>query len=576
MIASVLLTVLLAAPQVRLAPDQPLPYVFSDEPVIVEFRGETDLDFDVMIVYGTGQFPSNSHGLGPIALQAGRPYWTTTNLEPVRFGVHAITLNLQWPTGSQKYEFTLQRIRRPNVVNPAPLMVRIPNRTGPWEQICRVLPATQVSIDSTHPELERLLDTFKREGIAVRLNIVDDEPVLPAESAPASIAIPASGSVDSWARRVRQTRSRFPATRVVLLNPTPDFLLALLRSGAAPLFNAVSVESTGALLANRAAAEHQGYENLAYSVSIAAATNMQVVAEAWNAGAYVAEVSLDSVWYDEALTPEFGALNAAIHLCDQTRVAGRFSDDYEQVIVLRHIEPSRTGQWLAPVGTAGGLPGAEWYADEHGNAHVQPPADVAYAVGTDPDIALRAIALEIRREAGVLREGTEVFDALSDEFGKAVDRLMGCDGSQSMRAEFFSLLRALPPLEQAWHDGLVRKSQAVPATASIERLIRRLAALEQTIGIPFVEPLEETLDRCAEQQALYLTATVGPGASAERGERLMMHISRLIEEARAYHRQGRVIEGDAIAALAEWRARALVHTAKARPLSEVEPERQRD
>jgi hypothetical protein len=145
-----------------------------------------------------------------------------------------------------------------------------------------------------------------------------------------------------------------------------------------------------------------------------------------------------------------------------------------------------------------------------------------------------------------------------------------------MRAEFFTLLRALPTLEEAWHAGTLQKSSVVPAIASIERLVLRLAALEQSLGIPFVEPIEETLDRCAEQQAIYLTATVGPGASAERGERLLMHISSLISQARTFHAQGRLIEGDAIAALAEWRARALVHASKARPLTEVEHDQARD
>lgn len=576
MFTPILLAALLSAPQVRLAPDQPLPYVFSDEPVIVEFRGEENLDFDVMIAYGTGQFPSNSHGLGPIALRAGHPYWTTTNLDPVRYGVHAITLNLQWPTGSEKYDFTLQRIRRPDIDNPPPLVMRIPDRSGPWEQICRVLPAGRVSIQSTHPDLESLLTAFQREDIEVIMLLRGDYFPLTTKVAPSAIAIPADTSLEGWARKARELRERFPSMRVTLENPTPEFLVALLRSGAVQLIHSISVESVDALIANRDAAEHQGYENLPFSVSIASAANMLPAAEAWNAGAYLAEISLEPLWFEDALTPEFGMLNAALHLCDQTRVAGRYSDGPVETVLLRHIEPENRGRWIAPVALTAGLASAVEYADENGNVHTSPPTDVAFALGTNPDIVLEAIAFEIREEAKKLRQMEAVMSVLSGEVERAVVRLTECEGMESMRAEFFSLLRALPTLEQTWHAGDLLKSDAVPAIASVERLVRRLAALEQALGIPFVEPIEETLDRCADQQSLYLTATVGPGASAERGERLMMHISSLITQARTLHHEGRLIEGDAIAALAEWRARSLVHAAKARSLMEVEPEPSRD
>ena len=557
-------------PHVRLAPDQPLPYVFGDEPIIVEFLGDEHLDFDVMILYGTGLFPSNSHGLGPIALRAGQPYWTTTNLEPVRFGPYTITLNLQWPTGSQEYDFRLQRIRRPDVSDPLPMMMHIPSLPGPWERICRVLPAQRVSIDSDHPDLERLMTAFTREGLFVRLMLRDGGVSLPPELAPASIAIPAKGSAPAWAQEARRLRAQFASSRVVLERPAPEFLLALLRMGEIDLINAVCVESPASLIENRDVAEYQGYENLAFSVYVNSATRIREAADAWNAGAYVAEVSLDGLWSDDELTAEFGALNALIHLYDRTRIAGRYSEGDIETVLFREIAPDLMGQWKAPLDPSEDLASATQYADENGNLHVQPPPDLAFALGVNTDILLDAISHEIRSEAINLRDRTAGTAVLSDDFRRAIHHLAECDGTQSMRAEFFALLRTLPVLEGAWHGGTLRKSEAVPAIASLERLVLRLAAFEQTLGIPFVEPLEETLDRCAEQQALYLTATVLPGASPERGERLMMHISSLITQARTLHGQGRTIEADAVAALAEWRARSLVHASKARALSEVE------
>jgi hypothetical protein len=79
--------------------------------------------------------------------------------------------------------------------------------------------------------------------------------------------------------------------------------------------------------------------------------------------------------------------------------------------------------------------------------------------------------------------------------------------------------------------------------------------------------MNDMLARAREMQSLYLTGTVGMEQPYHRGDWLLQEVKRLNDEAATLAENGARIEAAAVAALCEWRARALEFAAKAGPQS---------
>ena len=157
------------------------------------------------------------------------------------------------------------------------------------------------------------------------------------------------------------------------------------------------------------------------------------------------------------------------------------------------------------------------------------------------------------------------------ELAAGLNALAAGEPTADPRYVFFAAVRALPQIEAAWGRGELSRRAAVPIIAGLGRVARALCTLEQERGEPFLEPLHETLARCAEFQSLYLTGSGSARGQQERADWIMDEVSRLMADARALAERGRPIEADAVAALAEWRARALQYAADAAPLSQPDP-----
>ncbi len=138
-------------------------------------------------------------------------------------------------------------------------------------------------------------------------------------------------------------------------------------------------------------------------------------------------------------------------------------------------------------------------------------------------------------------------------------------GGASSRPNFLAMVRSFPSLERDWHEGALPESVAVPAIAQLARIAREICTVEQQSGLPFLDPLQDTLARCNEYQSLYLTSSAGTGATCERGDWILDETRRLVEEAQKLADADRRIEAAAVATLAEWRARSLEFAALAKP-----------
>ncbi|MBL7646702.1 MAG: hypothetical protein JNK74_10985 [Candidatus Hydrogenedentes bacterium] len=158
--------------------------------------------------------------------------------------------------------------------------------------------------------------------------------------------------------------------------------------------------------------------------------------------------------------------------------------------------------------------------------------------------------------------------AWSGEVRGAMEAIAANPEGEQSRVHFFTLLRAFPEIEDRWHTGQLPRPVAVAALAHLADLSRTLCRLEGAREAGFLEPLADTLARCEEFQSLYLTgATTTPQARA-RGDWLVAEVRRLMDDAESLAAGGAKIEADAVAALAEWRARGLEFAAKAGPLSD--------
>src|SRR5690606_1315463 len=108
----------------------------------------------------------------------------------------------------------------------------------------------------------------------------------------------------------------------------------------------------------------------------------------------------------------------------------------------------------------------------------------------------------------------------------------------------------------------------VAALSHLADLARTLCRLEGAREASFLEPLADTLARCEEYQSLYLTGVTTTPQARLRGDWLVQEVRRLMDEAETLAAANAKIEADAVAALAEWRARGLEFATKAGPLSD--------
>jgi hypothetical protein len=128
------------------------------------------------------------------------------------------------------------------------------------------------------------------------------------------------------------------------------------------------------------------------------------------------------------------------------------------------------------------------------------------------------------------------------------------------RLQFFSIVRCLPDIEEAWHRGVIEPRDAVPLLGRLTAVARELAVIEQESGDEFLEPLERTYSNC--EALLKAFHSAEEGADAQRVGFLRGEVERLLKQARACEAVGRITEAKGVAALAEWRARCLEPAAR--------------
>jgi len=198
-----------------------------------------------------------------------------------------------------------------------------------------------------------------------------------------------------------------------------------------------------------------------------------------------------------------------------------------------------------------------------------------FVTGKGGPVLAQAAQNVVRRRAALFLGAKELMPQLPSDVADVVGKFAATDDSDYSRLDFFDLLRLFPRLEGLWHSGALPRSAGTPALAGLSQLARAVCVLEQKRGEPFLEPLQNTLSNCGQFQSVYITSSAGSSATRERPDWILDRVTALMAEAETLAREGRSIEANALAALAEWRARSLEAAGKAAPLSVPEKPRAR-
>jgi hypothetical protein len=604
-LASLLTAAAASAVEIIVAPDQPAPYLYAGEPLVLELRAPSTMRVGLSATTQGPRGETREMNWGTLTLNAGEPRWVTWADFPEAIGVYSLTITFADEAGA--IERTVGRIPRHPSGAPA-LPVAVDARGASIEELFAVRAAglTRVRLGGNSPDADKRIARAQEMGFSVVIAFDSNGPLPDArvlqamagkERGLSTWEVALGSDVGAFRQKVLALRRAAPRVPVIASIGTVDDALRLFGEKIGGLCDGVSVMQHGASFATlseiRNVAEACGYEGLRYS-SIRPSGQTAAPAETSAVEDYLAGMAsgFSTTMPDSRklvagreFSNEFIPFAALIRQAGDARYLGQFFEDGgARIHVFRDVAfpdgwfvvifdrgeagpSSSTFEGATVIGVASSLGDPlplegnviPIELDETGNR-------LLFARGRGGEVLLRAVESSIRREARGLLAVANHEAILSPDIVKALRQWSEPSDLQSDRFRFLTLIRAFPKLEEQWHSGVIQQALAVRLMAGMSRLARRLAVVEHEAGDAFLEPLQETLARCGEYQSLYLTSTGGAVDARERGDWLLEEVNALTAEARQLAKRGRAIEADAVAAIAEWRARALSHASKAKPL----------
>lgn len=610
MIGLVALCALVSAPaiDVSVAPDQPIPYVYADEPVILQFRSTHDGKAGGQVTILGDDGKSVTIPLPELPLRANGAHWQQLEGAPGANGRYRVHVALDAQGVKVETDLVYCRIQRPNDGVSGMLQVAMPHNDAQLLHALRGVPVHRVTLPQSVPDLAAVLGSAAEAGFSVTVHCTDLSS--DASAALAALASAAGDKIAAWrfaspeggmtaldtvVAGLRQAGSRAPVE--VLINDGTDvpglFAAGLGRTASALVAN-ISKPDDGKPALLRAAAERAGYESLPVRSAFgagAAANGTALVQQALNAfecGAG-AEFEIGSLYRDGAFEEAYPLLSAIAHRLTNLQCVG----DYPVPVPMRAKVFRHLDNWTVAVWT-GGEPATlplvvgeaaelalydawnnrlETPALEDGTISLSIAASPTYVVGSGGSVLPLTARNMARREADLFVKNKMFQRELPSELIDMMKSVAAPGLAKVDRVTFFALLRMFPVLEQKWHDGTLRRDAAAPALAALGRLLRHLCVLEQDSGEPFIELLQETVARSGEYQSQYLTSTGGSAEKHERADWLLSEVARLTAEAKTLAENNRSIEAVGVASIAEWRARCLQFALNAAPLGSPEPPR---
>lgn len=588
-------------PQLVISPDQPLQFSYLDEPLVIAIQsdvtGAAEASAQVKSPRGGA---AQEVALGSLNLRAGEETWVALPTLPPGEGYFSIEVTLSHGGESKTLHGGFARIRRSTGEHNLPIVAYGEEADAATLRALRSAPVPALRVDLLADGSAERAAALVKQGFKL-------VPYLDARltTDPGEVARRAAelwcGSILRWqvaagasvslledvSRTVRATQCPAPVVAVV---DDIDTFKSLIENGLGNVVRAVAVEvkenGQWTVAAVQSIAEQAGFEQWdvyallpppergAEEQNYLTKRIFLALAEGFKSVSFHAREL-----YDQGLTAAFSRINALSFQMGDMTFAGSLPVDRG----IQNALFKEGGDWflviwsnagskdiLLEVGDAGKLRAVDQF-----NQSIELPAVTKGALplkvdnapifvtgrgGSVFDQAARPIA---RRLASELAKRKELMDVLGPEVGAAVNSAVLSEGAVTQRTNFFAMLRALPELERRWHQGELPRHLAVSAISHLARLMRQVCVVEQQRGEPFLEPLQDTLARCEEYQAYYLTSSRGSDDAFERGDWLLGEVRRLMNESNDLAAANRRIEASAVAALAEWRARGLEFAANA-------------
>lgn len=595
--------------EITVAPDQPMAYVYVDEPLVLEFIASEDLKVPVELdVNGPVSTEPIHQSLGSLDLRKGVPYWQAVHTLPYALGNYTITLRLGTEADADTRSLAFCRITRAGGELPLPIHAHGGLESEKALLAIRGIPLPAIRVDLGDPAQRDRIDDLVSRGfqIVAYLDITRTPEAVEYLKELASLgcrrvarwelyAGEHPGGLAAAVETIRDAECAAPAAVVV---DSQEQFAQLLDEGAGSLVRAVVLRSNKtpakeALHALQDTAEAAGFEawgtylDTPYidGTSITGLEAAQACVRALAAGAAGVGVPSAQI-YNEGLTTTFGYLNGLARRFAVTQAAGPLN-------LAKNAEAylfRKGAHWLLIAwGTGDGditlpVPAADATdleltdmlgnnltlpAMRDGNLPVVCGKQPVMLTGTGGPILAAAARTQARESAEQLLQTSFFQRNVSPTLTTLVREIARKGGELPKRDDFFVLVRSFPALEQQWHAGKLPRPMAVPAIAGLARLVRQICTVEEAGGTPFIEPITDTLARSQDYQSQYLTSSVGEETAYERGDWLLNEVRHLMDEAQSLRDEGRTIEAAAVATLAEWRARGLEFAAQAGPLSDT-------
>jgi len=599
--AAAILSCILAVVEITVSPDQPLGFSYTDDPLIVEIRSDTAMTADIRVTL-------TPNALGPAVLQDFPA--TTLGPEVARWcalkdlaatrGPWEITVNVRADGNESTHEATVYRIDRPTGAYAHPLYAYGDHLDREMLLALRSVAIRQVRISSDHPDLEALLAEVAAMDMQAIIALPD-----PATAATAASALSASAcsTIVRWELEATAENADTLANALETIQSLPCSLpislgirdVASLPTILAPLGSAnvarftVHGASDGpeSLGAVRDAVASPGNESPAVEYlyeETEVETFLQAFFDAQAHGATRVGFPAQLVMEGGTLQPGLAYLNGLAHGIPPSTYAGSFpgkgarhaylfsaGDTWTMAVWDSKGESTLALPWSteAPPRLLDGWTNALEITAPEGETWACPTTPtIQFLQGSGGPIPKAALEAEVRSVVKKLLARKELAGVWTESVRTTLAAVGESPVSDQSRVHFFALLRAFPDIEEHWHAGEIARPDAVAALSGLAGLARTLCRLEAARGASFLEPVQDTLVRCEEYQSRYLTGSTTTPQARARGDWLVEEVRRLMDEVESLLSSGAKIEADAVAALAEWRARGLEFAAKAGPLSD--------
>ncbi|MBM3290854.1 MAG: hypothetical protein FJY92_11950, partial [Candidatus Hydrogenedentes bacterium] len=196
--AAALLCALLAAPalEIAIAPDQPVPYVYADEPVILQIKSDQDAAATGNVSITGSDGKSVAIALPTAPLRANGAHWLSLEGAPNALGRFDVHVALDVDGAKTEKDLVYCRIQRPGDAARAPVRATVNAPDRATLNALRGIPLREITIPITTPDIATLAAAASAQGFDITIALdaasVGDIPAL------AQLASKLGDKVGAW------------------------------------------------------------------------------------------------------------------------------------------------------------------------------------------------------------------------------------------------------------------------------------------------------------------------------------------------------------------------------------------